>query len=43
MMATAIGNADSAGDRRGQLERIGEIEMRSLFGVDMRKSQSEFM
>jgi len=28
MMATAIGNADSAGDRRGQLERIGEIEKR---------------
>jgi hypothetical protein len=28
MMAAAIGNADSADDRRGRLERIGENEKR---------------
>ena len=38
MMAAAIGNADLADDRRGQLERIREIEKRSLFGVGFRSS-----
>jgi hypothetical protein len=28
MMSAVIGDADSADDRRGQLERIGEIEKR---------------
>jgi hypothetical protein len=42
MMTTAIGNADSAGDRRGQLEHIGEIEKRLWAGADTLRANSNF-
>ena len=42
IMPTAIGNADLADDRRGQLERIGEIEKRLWASADTLRANSNF-
>ena len=42
MMAAVIGDADSAVDRRGQLERIGEIEKRLWASADTLRANSNF-
>src|SRR5271166_3028371 len=42
MMSAVIGDADSADDRRGQLERIGEIEKRLWAGADTLRANSNF-
>src|SRR5271168_1164754 len=41
-ISASISAADSAGDRRGQLEHIGEIEKRLWAGADTLRANSNF-
>jgi hypothetical protein len=41
-ISASISAADSADDRRGQLERIGEIEKRLWTGADTLRANSNF-